>query len=65
MWTLRRVTSGRYLWVEIEPLQCVDDQRVFGQPIVHDRVETSQEGRRLDDGLVVGVVEALKPDDSG
>lgn len=59
------MTSGRYLWVEIEPLQCVDDQRVLGQLVVHDRVEAPQEGRRLNDGLVVGVVEALKPDDVG
>lgn len=51
-----------YLWVEVEPLQRVDDQRVLGQPVIHDHVEAVQERRSLDDGLVVGVVQTLGRD---
>lgn len=51
--------AGTDLRVEVEPLQRVDDQRVLCQLVVHDGVEALQEGRRLDQGLVVGVVEAL------
>lgn len=48
-----------YLWVKIKPPEGVYDQWVLGQPVVHDHMEALQEGRRLNDGLVVRVVQAL------
>lgn len=49
-----------YLWIQIESLQCVDDQGVLRQPVIHDLVEAVQEGRSLNNGLVVGIVETLE-----
>lgn len=56
--------GAAYLWIEIKSLQSVDDQRVLCQLIVHDHVDAAHEGRSLDNGLVVGIVEALEPDNS-
>lgn len=51
----------RYLWVEIKSLQCVDNQGVLRQPIVHDHVKAIQERRSLNDGFVIRIIKTLKP----
>lgn len=51
----------RYLRIEVESLERVDDQGVLRQTIVHDRVEAVQERGSLNQGLVVGIVETLEP----
>lgn len=58
------MSGAAYLWIEVESLQRVDDQRVLCQPVVHDHVEAVHEGRSLDNRLVVGIVEALEPDNA-
>lgn len=48
-----------YLWIEIESLQSVNNQRILSQPIIHHHVEAIQERRSLNNGLVVGIVQTL------
>lgn len=57
-------TCQHYLWVEIKSLQCVYDQRVLCQPIIHDHVQAVQERRSLDDGFVVGIIQTLEARES-
>lgn len=49
-----------YLWIQVESLQRVDDQGVLCEPVVHDHVETPQERRSLNDGLVVRIIQTLE-----
>lgn len=55
--------NQRYLGIKVESLQGVDDQGVLSQPIIHDHVEASQERGSLDNGLVVGIVQTLEPEE--
>lgn len=55
------MSNQHYLRIEIESLQCVDDQGVLCEPIIHDHVEAVQERRSLYNGLVVGIVQTLEP----
>lgn len=55
------MSNQHYLGIEIESLQCVDDQGVLCEPIIHDHVEAVQERRSLYNGLVVGIVQTLEP----
>lgn len=67
-WSVHTLRGGRppwllhepYLWIQIESLQCVDDQGVLRQPVIHDLVEAVQEGRSLNNGFVVRIVETLE-----
>lgn len=54
------MSNQHYLRIEIESLQCVDDQGVLCEPIIHDHVEAVQERRSLYNGLVVGIVQTLE-----
>lgn len=60
---MNRRPHQRYLWIKVESLQSVDDQGVLSQPIIHDHVEASQERGSLDNGLVVGIVQTLEPEE--
>lgn len=53
-----------YLWIQIKSLQSVNNQGVLCQPIVHDHVKAIQEGRSLNNGLVVGIVQTLEPNEN-
>ena len=52
----KQCSHFNHLWIEIESLQCVNNQGVLRQSIIHDHVEAVQERRGLNNGLVVGIV---------
>lgn len=53
------MVATAYLRVQIEPLQRIDRVSIFGNVVVCYFLQTVQKRWRIDDGLVVGVVEAL------
>lgn len=63
-WLIIWMTCGHYLWVEIKSLQCVYNQGILCQPIIHDHVEAVQERGGLDYGFVVRIIQTLEPKDS-
>lgn len=48
-----------YFWIEVKTLKCVDDIRKLCEVVVHEAVQAQEEGVCTDNGLVVGVVQAL------